>query len=377
MNAEDIFFAYDAASARRALRDRYYDLMLLDVLLPARDGASPAGDVSADFLREIVEDETSPSPGRVVAITSELGAIDAFDSEFRNLVTQILHVDPGVDTWKYSLGSLVSHVRSVASARMQFDYDVCIQATLRAPELSAVLALPGISWLPEEPLSRGLLFRRGEMEVGGRKLKLACAHATQMGLVPAAHLASQMINCLRPRVLIMTGICGSVNDSTLVGDIIVADKSWDWQAGKWTADGSLCIAPDQKEASSELVALARGVDEVSREWYERYENAKPAARPTVRVAPVASGSAVVADSNFQELFKRQHRKVDGIDMECYGFYHSAIMADEPNPLVLCIKAVSDKADSTKSDDFQGYCSHMSAMAAQHVFRRYFESRWRE
>jgi len=38
---------------------------------------------------------------------------------------------------------------------------------------------------------------------------------------------------------------------------------------------------------------------------------------------------------------------------------------------ICIKAVSDLADRAKGDDFQAYCSHMSAMVGLETLRGYF------
>jgi nucleoside phosphorylase len=366
----NIFVAGDAASARRALKGKYFDLMLLDVLLPTRKDQMPSGDVSVDFLREIVEDETSPSPGRIVAITSSNETLDQYQQDFRRLVTQLIHIEVGNDEWKHSVECLVGHLVASGASRNQYDFDLCIQATLRAPELSEVLSYKGIKWSPEELLSNGLVYNRGEWEVGGKVLKVACAHATQMGMVAASHLANKMIELLKPRLILMTGICGSVGSETKIGDLIVANKSWDWQAGKWDKHGNLQIAPDQKDASSALVPLAQNFEEHIDACYADFPGGKPSEIPRLLVAPMASGSAVVADADFHALFKRQHRKVDGIDMECYGFYHSAALADEPRPLYICIKAVSDRANETKVDDFQRYCSYLSAHAALHVAKKY-------
>lgn len=369
-----VFEADDAASARRALKDRYYDLMLLDVLLPSRRDSIPAADVSADFLREILEDETSPAPGRVVAVTADCDVVKNWSAEFNRMVTQVLEVSPGVDDWRYSLNCLITHIASAEAASRQYDFDVCFQATLRDPELEQLKRVGDVCWSPEEPLSDGLLYQRGELEVEGRVLKVACAHAPQMGLVASTHLATTLIEVLRPRVMVMTGICGAVGKDSKLGDVIVADKSWDWQAGKWSAAGALEIAPDQKDGSAQLVVLSRGIQDDLNAAFDRFDLAKPPSPPAIRVAPIASGSAVVADPAFHALFKKQHRKVDGIDMECYGFYYAAHLASTPRPEVLCIKVVSDRADADKADHLQQYGSYMSGVAAFAVLRRYFSPR---
>lgn len=351
----------DVSEARKALLLKQYDVMLLDILLPTRKGADPRADSSVDFLRQILEDETCPAPKRIVAITSNQEALALYAKEFGRFVTQSILVDPVDDEWKYSLDRLINHAK--LSSYSTYDYDFCIQTALRVPELSQVLKVPGVQWQAEEPLGNGILYRRGVLERAGRQFKVACAHAPQMGMVSATHLTGLLISKLRPKLLFMTGICGSIDKSINLGDLVVADRSWDWQSGKWNQSGELEFAPEQKEATADVVADARGLESGLIEWYSRFEGSKPDRIPALKVTPIVSGSSVVADASFHADFKKQHRKVGAVDMECFGLYYAASMSDSPQPKFICMKAVSDAADQTKADDIQAYCSYLSAAAA--------------
>lgn len=58
-------------------------------------------------------------------------------------------------------------------------------------------------------------------------------------------------------------------------------------------------------------------------------------------------------------------------MQDYGLYYAAEHHGGSPVKAICIKSVSDLADRAKGDDFQAYCSHMSAMVGLETLRSYF------
>jgi nucleoside phosphorylase len=66
----------------------------------------------------------------------------------------------------------------------------------------------------------------------------------------------------------------------------------------------------------------------------------------------------------------QHRKATGVDMESYGLYSAASLAGSQEPKFAVVKAVSDLADSDKSDEFQDYCAYLSAGAIHKFVSRF-------
>jgi nucleoside phosphorylase len=361
----------DASAARRVLNARFFDVMLLDVLLPAHSGAKPAGETSVDFLREILEDGALHAPTHIVAITADAEAVDRHGPAFRQMVAQVLHVQVDSASWRQSLKVLLSRTEAERLAKSAYDLDVCIQTALRRPELSSLLSTWDANWSPEEHIARGVLIRRGTLRIGTTQVRVACAHASQMGIAATMHLSSVLLAEFRPRVLAMTGICGGVGAGMGLGDVVVADKSWDWQSGKWNEKGELLTAMDQKEASPDLVAWSRGSEDDIQRWSESFSGKRPKRTPLLHVAPIVSGSAVVQHSAMRQIMLEQHRKVAAVDMECYGLYFAANNARVPSPKVLCVKSVSDMADVSKVDDYQEYCSYLSARVLLATLERYF------
>lgn len=364
----DIYYAEHAASARKLLSEKNFEVMLLDLILPARQYSTEKPEVGLELLRQIVEDNDLPAPKKIIGITADNSALIECDSEFRRLTTQIIFVDLAKSDWKESLGYLIKASKN--SSQRQFDFDVCFLSALRHPEQSAILELP-YDWQAEELIANGILIRKGQIEINGVIRKAISAHCNQMGMVTSAFITQSLIQTYSPRLLIMNGICGGIDKEVSLGDLIVADKSWDWQSGKWNESGNLESAPDQKDGSSALTALAIAVEKKMDELHTSFKGERPPTPSKIKKGPMVSGSAVIEDAQMHSIFKGQHRKALGVDMECYGLYFSSSMFETPKPETICLKAVSDLANRTKADNIQIYCSYISARVAHEVVLQYF------
>jgi nucleoside phosphorylase len=369
----DVSVAYHAAEARKLLQEIAFDIMLLDVLLPVREGKNPSGETSVELLRQIVDDGDYIAPKYIIGITANLDALQQHDSEFRNLTSHIIEITPVSDDWKTPLRASISHLQNTKNAELTYNYDVCVLTALRDPELKAVLSTWSPKFTPEEILISGVMVRSGTINCNNAEKRVVFAYLPKMGLIAATHMTEALLQTFKPRVLIMTGICGGFSDRVNIGDVVVANKSWDWQEGKWTENGVLMPSPDQKDASSELVAIARGIESRLNDFQSNFQGNIPNTRAKLITEPMVSGSSVVASIDIQTAFRDQHRKMAAVDMECYGMYYAATMTSAPKPETICIKSVSDLADREKADDLQKYCSYMSACVALELMQNYWKS----
>jgi len=393
IDTSDILQAEHAAGARMALANGSVDVLLIDVLLPARRGAPALGQNCVELLRQIMEDGTTPAPRHILGMTASADTRAEFEADFQSLVTRVLHIAPGEHRWKQDLGGFLVYLRHITSARESNDFDICVLNALRTPELSGLLA----AWQPrlgaQQLLGRNIIYQTGTVMLDGVERRLVCSHLAQMGPVASTHAATALLSEFRPRIMLMTGICGGFADHVNIGDLVVAEKSWDWQAGKWKDGGAapaeaqtsdaptdttdrgfqarLETALDQRDASPELIANARALDSRITAIHETYQGAKPGKVPKLVVGPMVTGSSVVASTDIQTLFREQHRKMVGVDMECYGLYYAAAQHGGSQVKTICIKSVSDLADRAKGDDFQTYCSYMSAMVGLETLKGYF------
>lgn len=371
VSPQDIKEVSSAVECRKVLDNQSFDLLLLDLILPVREGEITSSSINGlELLRQIVIDGDIPAPQSIVGVTSDQEALEECSDTFRSLTSQVLYVHQLDSGWKISLGYFVALINRRQSQK--YDFDVCFLTALRTPELDGILALP-YNWGEEEAVGNGILVRRGQRFVGGKIRRAVCAHATQAGPVAAIALSHFMLEKYRPRTLLMTGVCGGVDPSVKLGDIVIAEKSWDWQSGKWHSGSIFDAAPDQKDADATLKSLALKAKDWVPDFLEAYKGKKPKGTPTVHVGPMVSGSSVVADVSLHEKFKVQHRKSLAVDMECYSLYFSALSWDTPSAKVICIKGISDLANRAKNDKLQDFCSHLSAYLADQVVFRYFES----
>lgn len=368
----NLLVAEDAADARRKLQNSQIDLMLIDVLLPVRKGAAPNANSSIDLLKQIIEDEVLPAPSHILGVTASEETLNEFDSEFKGLVTNVLHVSPDQDHWKALLKGYVVRLLRAESENNSYIYDVVVLNALRKPELQAVYDSWPLELTDEKLVGTNINCRTGVLKLSNKTLKIACAHLSQMGPIAATHSTECVLKQFKPRVLIMTGICGGFSEEVSVGDVVIAEKSWDWQAGKWVEDWSLLTALDPKDASSDLVALAKTIDEDMTSFHQKYTEFRPRQVPKLVSGPMVSGSSVVASADIQKVFRGQHRKMTAIDMECYGVYYSCTNHSGQDTKMICIKSVSDLADREKADDFHDYCSYMSASVALRLINKYFK-----
>lgn len=368
----EIVFAKNGYETRCALREHAgtIDLLLLDLVLPNREGDIPSASVGIELLRQILEDEEYLPPTSIVGTTADNEAMDEYEEAFKNLTTQILLVTPELTAWRFSLEKLISRIVRSQEHPKESLVDVCFITALRHPELAAVLGLP-INWTPEQSLGNGVLIQEGTADVDGKLRKFVCAHSSQMGMIAASFMTRVLWEKYYPKLIIMTGICGGVRNVNL-GDVIVADRSWDWQSGKWLHSGEFDSAPDHKEASPDIVALARGTEDISLQFWKNQDQ-RPETQPKVHVGPMLSGSAVVEDPSKHAIFVKQHRKAIAVDMECYGVYFATDLSVDPQSKFICIKCVSDLADRNKTDNYQTYCSELSATVGFEVALKFLRS----
>lgn len=371
---ESIVVAEHAAAARVKLGESAFDVLLLDVLLPSRAGARPAGEHSVELLRQIVEDGTSTAPQFIIGITADAQGTVDYAAEFKTLVTQVVHFNPGDGVWQQMLAVVLQLLKRQEQAKQTNDYDVVVLDALRSPELENLLKVWPVNLSSEKLLCRNILHSTGTLALDGTTKRVACAHLSQMGPIASAHAAATLLTEYQPRLLVMTGICGGFSKEVSIGDLVIADKSWDWQAGKWTDERMLAPSIDPRDGAADLVAYARTIENAVKLAHDGFTgHEKPATPPKLVAGPMVTGSAVVASKDIQEMFKGQHRKMAGIDMECYGMYYAASNHGGAPVRTLCIKAVSDLADRAKADDLQQYCSYISAAAMLEVVRLHFRN----
>ncbi len=113
--------------------------------------------------------------------------------------------------------------------------DVLILTAIK-PEYDAVLnvsdgAAPNSEWV-KEPGPTGLEVAFRDFQGRGGPLRVAVTRTLEMGGVAAANAGVAVIQAHQPRVLAMSGVCAGRPGWVELGDVIVADALWKYDAGK-------------------------------------------------------------------------------------------------------------------------------------------------
>ena len=245
------------------------------------------------------------------------------------------------------------------------DVDVAVLTALEKIELDAVLKLD-TDWRRIDVKGYGYWLGNKKLK-SGRVLKIICGAAERMGVSAASELTSRVAYQFRPKFMVMTGICAGIRGKVKLGDIVVADFSWDWGAGKVeeSEDGNLKFSPDPHQIAleSSLKKLLKGyvsTQAIMQKIYMEWPARRGDSPPTSFIAPMACGSQVLANAEKVNEIAGFNRKVMAIDMESYGFMN---VCNSLGIKCMVVKGVCDFADREKDDGAQDYAAFGSSQFA--------------
>lgn len=374
----DIFSEPDvvgcAADAVKRLQDVSYDLMVIDIIVPFRADGDPDEQNSIDLLSRIDEGIGNLNrPKHVLAISAEAPSptVAAFFAgrpwgciHYREDTDEALDVIEKIARWIH---------RKIAEEAKVSKCDIFVIAALEEPEFTALeAAFPEVG--PLEPLDATQLVRYGEVDCDGQKISIALGFAQRMGPVASTVLCTKAIEILRPKVILMAGICGAVGDKANIGDLIVADASWDWQSGKYVDKGTADfeLAPHQLNIPAKTHSIFLKLKREAGFWANFHKDVIELKIDTPKLVrgPVATGASVIADERvIQKIRDEQNKNVVGIDMETYGVY-AACASAEYTVGAVSLKSVCDKANKQKDDRYQPFAAKVSALAVKHLLSKY-------
>ncbi len=364
----DIDTVVSSGEALEMMEARQYDLLVLDIIIPLRPNGDGDAQNALDLLFTVHVSDMVKRPRHIVGITADDAAAARAAEDFAALTWAIVRYSPTDDEWMSRVMAFARYVDGAdADPKDAAGVDIVIACALQTPELDQVLALPW-NWDPKPAVLPDATFvhRGWFLDAARKRYTVAAAHAPRMGMVSAALLGASLIQHLRPRLIAMTGICAGVRGKVALGDVLLADPSWDFQSGKRVRDGDASSLSGRAHQLAAPDRVRKLLQELQRErtGVQALCEAFGSARPNdagIKVGPVACGSAVLADGlSIGEIRSRQQDDMIGVEMEIYGIYAAARAAAEPQPLAFALKGVCDYADPEKGDDAQDYAAFMSA-----------------
>ena len=212
-----------------------------------------------------------------------------------------------------------------------------------------------------------------DIQINGRKGSIILL--PQMGLVNAAITAGLCIDRFKPSLVAMSGICGGFRDRAEMGQLFYSSMAYEYQSGKWAADG---FQNEPYQVSTDHLALTNlnllaETDALISDLEEGFRGSRPSTALKPKAGIFTSGSAVIANIDYMEQIKSIHRKVNALDMEIFAI-HRAAQLSPYSPVCICAKTVVDLGDSNKSDNLHHYGSYISAKFIIKATHQFFESK---
>jgi len=359
-----------AVEAKRFMHSTQYDLLILDIAIPQQADQLPSPHEGLAVLKEILARESQyHAPREVVGLTAYADFQESMATAFGEGIWQILLFDPTSELWAQQLQRKVEYIQlsKRSSPVEEYGIELGVVTALASPELEAALQLPW-GWkrraVPADPAN----YFEGKFLKGGNEKQVIATSAPRMGMPAACVAAMKLITAFRPKYLAMIGIAAGIEGRCNLGDVVIADPTWDWGSGKIVASGedaNLLIAPHQlgldpflRAKLSSFAMNASVADDIRRGWIGSDRRNVM----SIHIGPVASGAAVLADSTFTRRLLQQHRKLLAVEMETYAVYAACHDSVLPQPKSFSMKGISDFADEKKNDDGQQYAAYTSAQA---------------
>ncbi|WP_372824135.1 hypothetical protein [Polaromonas sp.] len=364
------------ADAIKRMQVQQYDLLILDVVIPARSGGTPNEQHSLDLLDQLDGEHGGVKrPRYVLAVSSVVNLSLAVKEYFRGRPWGIVAYENESAQALLDIESVSQWIaRQAEQANEPRRCDVFVIAALEDPEFSATESAFG-NFGPLQPLDSKQLVRFAEVDAGEQKISIAAAFCARMGPVEAALLTSKAIARLRPRLVVMVGICAGLSDKVSMGDVVAAEVSWNWQSGKFVdrqgVDGFL-ISPHQLDIDLETRNCLLQFKRDTHFWATFADSSRELSLslPKLVLGPMATGASVLASERIADRIREdQHRSVIGLDMETYGVYAAAQSASI-SVRAVSLKAVCDTADKEKDDRHQKYAAFVSAASVRHFITHY-------
>jgi nucleoside phosphorylase len=192
------------------------------------------------------------------------------------------------------------------------------------------------------------------MNVQREPLTLLISWFPGSGPVEASLQIKPLLKTFKPRFAAMTGICAGDKRKVKLGDLIVADRAYFYDHGKFILNqkGDL-----EQQHNADVYRASAKVRSFIR-MFDPWKSLPVSSRAACHISALASGSAVRGDNPF-EVMLFPVRDTLGIDMEGAAFYRS--VEDFPGMEALLVKGVSDYADGQKDDSYHQRASAVSAL----------------
>lgn len=382
--ASDITVARTINDGRKLLSSNYYDLLLLDLVMPAFQDSEPDMEDAPRFIDEMYNNPNLKIPNQIIGQTAHDDKFEELKQRFEDKLWYLVRYKDNDSAWKGKIKSKVFHLqrnkaqleKSIES-RNSFDYGII--CALRE-EFNAVKDSFECEWnrleVSEFPIP---VFTTVVTTAFGHDISICATCVDAPGLVPTSILSTAMYQVFKVKGIFMTGFsAGFPHKDINYGDIIVARSVQDYASGKIVendATGALELLREVKQMqaddtlisyASELIGSNELMAKLNLQMIKSHllnsnEKINADLKPTV------CGPFVIAAEKAMNDISSLDRKIRALDMEGFGLYSSAYKLRRS---CLWIKGVADLGDKDKGDMFHDRGSYASALFLYYMIKEF-------
>lgn len=262
----------------------------------------------------------------------------------------------------------------IEQSSQEYKADLLVVAALYK-EQKWVQKVVDVEWINVE--KEGIIYQFTHYKIDEKTFKIVAVSQLHMGMPQAAILTTKSIMLWSPSVVVMTGICAGVEGQVTMGDLVIANKVFDYGSGK-VVSGKLQpnFEPVQIDAWLwQLLELFRHDEAVLEEIDREYplDDGHPGSPLVAHIGSMGCGSAVVADAAMIEGIVLTERKLLAFDMKSYAVALATSLSTTPTKRVefFIVKSVVDFANSLKGDTHHNYSCYVSAAFLKKFVDRYY------
>ncbi|GAA4906045.1 hypothetical protein [Mucilaginibacter defluvii] len=246
------------------------------------------------------------------------------------------------------------------------------------------------------------------------KQKVVAAIPNATGMVDSSIVATLLIEYFRPKLLIMSGVCGGATDKKF-GDIVIAKNIFTFQKGKisgiyskdstgkqiplelfdrtnnsidyehlFDAEGNQITISIEKFAiehdsminintglEDEITPHLKDIKKLVAADVESTGFFKDIPQPDISFGGMACSTMVInKEGYFEDVIKNVHRHTSAVEMESYGVARACEYANEGKTKFLIFKSVMDhtfnKADNVGNINYKQFAAFTSASFLNHL-----------
>lgn len=375
ISSQSIDCASCIAEGRDFLSKKYYDLLILDLVMPLYEDDEVNHEEAPNFIDEIFENPNIKEPNQIIGLTAYDDEYEALKLRFEEKLWKLIKYSESNLDWRNAIKNSVFHLLRMKQHMLDSivnkdSFDIGILCALQEEFTCLIEAFDKEKWTNVRVPGISIpLKARCITSAMGEEYRIIAACVGKPGMVATASMAMALFDLTGIDKLFMTGItAGFESDSIALCDIMIAKSSMDYASGKLVEEGldekKICLLKEIQvmNANMELQNLAGQLSEDDELMNKLNQHLKKVHLNADRdskahIIPVACGPFVVASKEAINMIKEPDRKLKALDMEAYGLYYAAYLCQKK---ALWIKGVSDFADSNKGDLYHQKAAYSSA-----------------